>query len=192
MPIAEIEALLAELDEQRLRFTVLCRGLTAEQLERSVPGSNWLVRDFIAHLATIDRPVRRFIESVRGEGADAGRSGGSAGGSIDEWNDRQVEERRERTVEELLVEMAEERSKMRALLASLTEEDLGRTIRFPGDSKRPPQELTLRQYLQGWVKHDGIHAVDMLRALPEWREELLVQRWLADPVIARYQQAMNP
>ena len=189
MPTAEMEALLAELDEQRLRFTVLCRGLTVEQLERPVPGSTWLVRDFIAHLATIDRPVRRFIESVRSP--EEGETGSGDGGSIDDWNDRQVRERRERTVEELLVEMAEERSRMRALLASLTEEDLGRTIRFPGDAKRPPQELTLRQYLQGWVQHDGIHAVDMLRALPEWREELLVQRWLTDPVIERYQRAMN-
>jgi hypothetical protein len=34
------------------------------------------------------------------------------------------------------------------------------------------------QYLRAWVRHDPAHAIDMLRALPERREEAQVREWL--------------
>ena len=44
-------------DNHRAKFEVFCRSLSDEQLNRQVPSSTWIVKDFISHLATIDGTV---------------------------------------------------------------------------------------------------------------------------------------
>ena len=95
-----------------------------------------------------------------------------------------------KSVDELLTEAATTRTELRRLLAALTEEDISRKIKFQGDNRRPPSEIELRAYLRGWCKHDVMHAVDMMRAVPEGIDDRL-QAWFDDPVVAMYQKAMN-
>jgi len=186
----ELRAVVEELDEHRRRFEQFCRSLSDEQLDRPVPPSTWLVRDFIAHLATIDGPVTEMLRTIR-EGRDPGvRDGDGNRFDVDGWNDRQVERRRSRSVEELLAEAAERRAVLKEQLTALTAENLASTMKFGGDSKRPPADIQLLRYLRGWCKHDPIHVADMLRALPEARIPE-VEQWLDDPVIAGYQAMMN-
>ena len=186
----DVEAILAELDGHRLRFTVLCRSLTSEELDRPVPQSSWIVRDFIAHLATIDAPVAGMFRTIH-EGGDAGiRGNDGAPWDVDRWNEAQVQQRRGLTVDQLLFEAAEQRTALRNQLARLTEDDLDRTIKFGGDARRPPSEIALRSYLRGWCKHDVMHAVDMARAFPE-KISARTAEWFADPVVAMYQKSMN-
>jgi hypothetical protein len=186
----DVEAVLAELDGHRMQFIVLCRSLSDEQLARPVPNSTWLVRDFIAHLGTIDGPVAEMFRSVH-EGADPGARGGDGERfDVDRWNDARVRERRELSVDEMLFEAAKQRTALRATLVALTAEDLAKTIKFTGDARRPPAEMPLGAYLKGWCKHDVMHAVDMSRALPEAMGPRL-ERWFNDPMVAQYQQAMN-
>jgi hypothetical protein len=188
--MSDLDAVVAELRGHRRRFEAFCRSLTDEELDRPVPQSTWLVRDFIAHLATIDGPVGEMFRAVRA-GDDAGlRTADGNRFDIDEWNEQRVRERRGRTVDELLEEARHEREALERELLALTEEHLQRTIHFAGDAKRPPARIPLIVYLRGWCKHDPIHVADMCRALPEQTEE--IRDWLADPVIARYQAAMNP
>lgn len=189
--IPEVQAVVTELDGHRARFEQFCRSLTAEELDRPVPNSTWLARDFIAHLATIDGPVGEMFASVHA-GADPGirtRDGGRW--NVDEWNEAQVRERRARSLEEVLAEAAETRAVLRGHLAALTEADIAQTIKFAGDARRPAGQFPLGAYLRGWCKHDPMHAVDMARAFPE-RVTPELQRWFDDPVIAGYQKAMNP
>lgn len=186
----ELRAVVEELDEHRRRFEQFCRSLSDEQLDRPVPPSTWLVRDFIAHLATIDGPVTEMLRTIR-EGRERGvRDGDGNRFDVDGGNDRQVERRRSRSVEELLAEAAERRAVLKEQLTALTAENLASTMKFGGDSKRPPADIQLLRYLRGWCKHDPIHVADMLRALPEARIPE-VEQWLDDPVIAGYQAMMN-
>lgn len=186
----DVEAVLAELDGHRIQFTVLCRSLTEDQLQRPVPQSTWLVRDFIAHLATIDGPVGEMFASVHA-GADPGiRSSDGERWDVDRWNEDRVQERRELSVDDLLMQAAVERTKLRSQLGALTDEDLDKKIKFQGDAHRPASEIGLRSYLRGWCKHDVMHAVDMLRAMPE-RMTPRLEHWLDDPVVQMYQKAMN-
>jgi hypothetical protein len=186
----DVEAVLAELDGHRIQFTVLCRSLSEEQLQRSVPQSTWLVRDYIAHLATIDGPVGEMFATVH-EGRDPGtRTADGERWDVDRWNEDRVQERRELGVDDLLMQAAVERTKLRNQLAALTEADLNKKIKFQGDARRPAAEIELRSYLRGWCKHDVMHAVDMMRALPE-RMTPRLEHWLDDPVVAMYQKAMN-
>jgi hypothetical protein len=189
--IPEVAAVVEELDAHRARFEAFCRSLTGEQLARPVPLSTWTVKDFISHLATIDGPVGEMFRAIH-EGADPGlRNPDGNRFDVDHWNDSQVARRRDRTVEELLAEAATARAALRERLAALTAEDVRRVIPFGGDSKRAPAKIELLQYLRGWCKHDPMHAVDMMRALPELRSPEL-DAWFDDPVIRGYQAAMNP
>ncbi len=185
-----LEAIVRELDSHRERFDSFCRSLSAEELVRPVPRSAWLVRDFIAHLATIDGPVAEMFRAVR-RGEDNGiRTPNGGRFDVDDWNERRVQERRGRTVEELLDEARREREALKHDLVALTPADLERPLKFAGDAKRPPATIPLGMYLAGWCKHDPMHVVDMCRALPGRAEEL--GDWLDDPAVARYQAAMNP
>jgi len=186
----DVEVVLAELDAHRMQYIVLCRSLSEEQLNRPVPQSTWLVRDYIAHLATIDGPVGEMFHTVH-EGGDAGIRGADGDRwDVDRWNEDRIQERRALAVDELLMEAATERTKLRGYLAALTEKDLATKIKFQGDARRPPAEVELRAYLRGWCKHDVMHAVDMMRAVPE-RMTPRLEHWFNDPVVAGYQKAMN-
>jgi hypothetical protein len=148
------------------------------------------VRDYIAHLATIDGPVGEMFRGVHG-GEDPGiRNQDGARFDVDKWNESQIQARREKSVDELFMEAAASRTELRKLLAALTEEDISKKIKFQGDNRRPPAEIELRQYLRGWCKHDVMHAVDMMRAVPEGIDDRL-RAWFDDPVVAGYQKAMN-
>jgi hypothetical protein len=190
-----VQAVIQELDSHREQFEAFCRALTGEQLQRPVPGSDWLVRDFIAHLATIDGPVTEMFRGYQRPAAAAPDSSPPGGEQrpawdVDRWNQRRVEDRRERSVDDLLAEAAETRAACRQALEALTAEQVEQTLHFGGDSKRPASEVRLLDYLRGWCKHDPMHAVDMLRALPE-HDTPGMRAWFDDPVIQGYQQAMN-
>ncbi len=178
-----------ELDRHRAHFEEFCRSLSPEELDRPVPKSTWLVKDFIAHLATIDGPVSEMFRSMHA-GEDAGIRGPEGEKfDIDQWNNRQVELRRARDVETVLSEAAEERATLKLHLLAITDEDMARTMKFGGDSKRPASEILFGAYLRGWCKHDPMHAMDMSRGLPERQSELAP--WFDDPVIQMYQRSMN-
>lgn len=186
----DVEAVMAELDAHRMQFIVLSRSLSGEQLNRPVRQSAWLVRDYIAHLATIDGPVGEMFHAVHG-GGDAGiRGADGERWDVDSWNEDRIQERRALSIDELLMAAAIERTKLRGYMAALTENDLATTIKFQGDARRPPSEVELRAYLRGWCKHDVMHAVDMMRAVPE-RMSPRLEHWFNDPVVAWYQKAMN-
>jgi hypothetical protein len=189
MPSAAVVAVVDELDRHRARFEEFCRSLSQEELDLPVPQSTWIVRDFIAHLATIDVPVGQMFKTMHAGGDPGIRNPDGGRFDVDNWNDRQVEQRRALDVEAVLAEAATTRAELRKHLFALTDEDLDRTMKFGGDSKRPAGEVKLGAYLRGWNKHDPMHAFDMCRALPEHGKRLA--DWFDDPAIRMYQNAMN-
>lgn len=185
-----VAAVVEELDAHRAKFEAFCRSLTEEQLHRPVPNIAWLVRDFIAHLATIDVPVGEMFRTVHA-GEDPGiRDAEGRRFNVDDWNEQRIQERRSMTIEEILTEAARERTALREHLVALDADDLGKSLKFQGDARRPPSEWPLDSYLRGWCKHDPMHALDMARALPEAISPAL-EEWFADPVVQGYQRIMN-
>jgi len=187
----DVAAVLQELDAHRARFIVFCRLLSPEELGLAVPASDWQVRDFIAHLATIDVPVTAMFTALQ-QREDVERAAASDDRwDVDRWNQGRIEQRRGRGVHELLTEAAEARVELRKVLAAFDEDALERKLRFGGDARRAPAEVRVLDYLRGWCKHDPMHVVDMLRAIP-MRRTAVVEQWIDDPVIASYQSQMNP
>ncbi|MGE0541637.1 MAG: DinB family protein [Dehalococcoidia bacterium] len=193
--VPEVQTVVSQIEGERGRFERFCTSLTDEELRREVPESTWQVKDFISHLATIDGPVAGWFVAIQSgnAGGPAGRTGEAW--NVDRYNDGAVAKRRDRSVEEILAEARAERAAMIEVLGRFSEEQVSGTIRFGGDSKRPPSDLQLLRYLQGWARHDIIHIADMLKALPERRNDAVITEWLAEPgveeLIGFYQRAMR-
>jgi hypothetical protein len=185
-----VARVIDELGSHRERFEVFCRALSAEELDTPVPQSTWLVRDFITHLATIDVPVAQMFRLLHA-GEDTGiRNADGGKWDVDDWNEQQVQQRRTWDIDRIFAEASETRAELLEHLSVLTTEDIAKTLKFGGDAKRPPSEVGLGQYLQGWCKHDPMHAFDMSRAIPH-RVTADVQAWFDDPVVQMYQRMMN-
>jgi hypothetical protein len=186
----DVAAVVEELDAHRQRFEAFCRSLSLEQLRRAVPRSSWQVQDFVAHLATIDEPISEMFRTIHAGGDPGLRSADGAPFNVDHWNDSRVAERRDRPLDALLAEAARTRAGLHTTLKALDANDVQKVIRFGGDNKRPAGEIRLLDFLRGWCKHDPMHAVDMMRALPEVESPELAA-WFDDPTIRGYQAAMN-
>jgi hypothetical protein len=193
--VPDVQRVVDTIVSERDRFERFSRSLSAEELARPVPRSTWVVQDFISHLATIDGPVAGWFTSIMAGAAAPTLGADGERWSVDRFNDAAVAARRDRSVEKILAEAARERAAMIEVLDRLSEDDIARTIHFGGDSKRPPSDIVLGRYLQGWARHDVIHVADMLRALPERRSDPLIVAWLAEPavqtLVANYERAMR-
>ncbi len=185
-----VAKVLDELAMHRERFEAFCRALSTDELDRPVPQSTWLVRDFITHLATIDIPVAEMFRGMHA-GEDTGiRNADGGKWDVDDWNEQQIQARRDWDIDQIFDEAATTRAELTRHLASLTTEDIAKKLKFGGDAKRPPSEVVLGQYIQGWCKHDPMHALDMIRALPD-RVTADVEEWFNDPIVQMYQRMMN-
>lgn len=176
----------------RQRFEAFCYSLSEEELNRPVPQSTWIVRDFIAHLGSLDPELQRWFAMAAGdETPDSAARPDGTRLDLDAFNDAEVAERRTWPLDKLFAEAAANREKLIEVLDGLTEEQITRVTRFEGDAKRQGGQFPLHLFLAGWAQHDPIHVYDMLRALPERAEDPEIKAWMDNPFIAGYQAAMN-
>jgi hypothetical protein len=170
---AQLTPVIEEADANRAFYEEFCRSLTPSQLAAMVPDSPWRVKDYLAHLASIDIYVGEWFEHT----ADGRRwrPNNSEDGSpfnIDTWNGARIDERYDASVDELLEEAAELRAKLWATVDRFTPEVLAQQFNFRG------RDITFLRYLQLWTAHDPAHSADMLRAIPE-AKDARVSAWLA-------------
>jgi hypothetical protein len=186
-----VEKVIQTIKDERRRFQVFCYSLSEEELARPVPNSTWVVRDFIAHLATLDTEMIRWFEGVAsGVPDETVRNADGQPFDIDDWNDRTVAERRDWTLDKVFDEAAANRERLIETLNKLTDEHIETVVHFGGDNKRPPADVPLRFFLSGWAHHDAIHVADMLKALPERADDPEMKAWLDHPAVTWYQNAM--
>jgi len=192
MPGETVDKVIATIERERVRFEEFCRSLSTEELERMVPPDNkWSVKDFAAHLATLDTELVRWFEGVIAGDADQPvRNLDGTRFDIDDWNDRVVRERHTWTLDQIFEEAAANRIQLTATIQNLTEDNVNTITRFAGDNKRPPAEIPLKLFLLGWAHHDAIHVADMLKALAERADDPALKEWLSHPAVTWYQNAM--
>jgi hypothetical protein len=188
-----IETVIAAIVENRRRFEAFCYSLSDEELARPVPASTWIVRDFAAHLGTLDVAMTRWLRAlVAGAGSlDSTRNEDGSAFDVDAYNDELVAERRAWPLSHVFEEASANREALIAALRPLEQAHVDAPMHFGGDAKRPAGEIPLRTFLVGWAQHDPIHVADMLKALPERADDRELRSWLDNPYVAGYQAIMN-
>lgn len=177
-----VQLLIDELARHRHQFESFCRSLTGEELATPIPGSSWRVKDYIAHLATIDGLIAHNFQAIAGVNvAPASDIPVAAPFDIDDWNDAAITARRDATVEQLFQEAARHRESLVRCLAAMDDAHLDMMIPF--GSRRatglPDVPVKLRSVLWAIAVHDPNHTQDILRALPHRAGAPFVQEWLA-------------
>lgn len=185
------DKVITAIIDNRQKFEAFCKSLSDEQLNRPVPQSTWLVRDFASHLTTLDPiMVGVFQATARGEKYE-GPDGASAF-DLDGTNDALVAERRAWPMDRVFEEGVPWRTDLIAALRQITDEQTQGQMWFNGDAKRPPGNVPFAMFLAGWAQHDPIHAADMLKALPELAGDDAIKAWVENPFVRGYQAMMNP
>jgi uncharacterized damage-inducible protein DinB len=186
-----ISRIAQQFRDNRDRFEAFCRSLSDEELSRPVPDSDWTVKDFIAHLGTLDTELIRWFEAVReGTTDEPARSADGSPFDVDNWNNAIVADRNEWSLDQIFDEAASNRERLLASLEKLDDAKIEQTVHFPGDNKRPPADVPFKLFLLGLARHDPIHVADMLKALPERADDAGLRAWLDDPAVKWYQDAM--
>jgi Mycothiol maleylpyruvate isomerase N-terminal domain len=173
-----LDPVIAETNDNRQHFEAFCRALTAAELGQPVPAATWSVKDYIAHLATIDIWVGDWFEHMADGRAWLPKAEDGGPFNIDAWNEAEVVKRRPASVEELLAEGAGHRARLLASWDRFTPETLDGNFDFRGNS------ISFLRYLQLWAGHDPAHTMDMLRALPAREPDPAVAAWAARAGIA--------
>lgn len=187
---ASTDKIIEQIIENRTKFQAFCESLTAEQLDRPVPQSTWLVRDFAAHLDTLDPAMAQLFEATARNEKLTNPDGGDF--DVDAHNEPLVTARRDWPLARVFDEAAQNRARLIEALGRITDEQTQQMMYFSGDAKRKAGQIPFGLFLAGWAWHDPIHAADMLRALPERAADPDVVAWLDNPFVRGYQTAMNP
>jgi hypothetical protein len=175
-----VEALLEEQSRHAAVFEPLVRSLTPAELSEPVPDTPWTVRDYVAHLCTIEALINVPFSAMSGiTDVPPPDVPSPQPFDIDDWNHAIVRARVGRSIDELLVERSEHRERYVRALSAMGDTQLDMQIPFGGDRKvidLPLVMIRLEELLWGIAIHDPMHTDDILRALPERREEL--SHWL--------------
>lgn len=170
-----------EFARHRTQFEHLCRSLSDEELDAQVPGSHWTVRDYIAHLCTIDGLIVAGFAPMVGMTMPPSPTPMPSPFDIDEWNDAAVLPARGRTVDDFLSEGAIHRERIVQLIEAMTDVQLDAVIPYGADRKSlnlPKSMVRFGGLLWGIAIHDPTHTRDILEALPHRKEEPWIREWL--------------
>ncbi|MGE3076196.1 MAG: DinB family protein [Dehalococcoidia bacterium] len=171
-----------EFARHRVQFEAFCRALDDTELAAPIPGSHWTVRDYIAHLCTIDGLIVPGFAAQVGQSAPLPDVPFPNPFDIDEWNDSAVNARKGTSIDDLLSEAALHRERMVKAIAEFTDEHLDRVIDYGGDRKTlnlPKSRVRFGGLLWGIAIHDPTHTRDMLKALPERAAEPWISEWVS-------------
>ncbi len=174
--------IIDELARHRTQFEHLCRSLDAAELAATIPGSAWSVKDYIAHLATIDGLIANNFSPMVGLSAPPIDVAYPDPFDIDDWNEAAVRARAQSSVDDLLAEAAGHRSNMAAAIARMSDADLDRVIPYGGDRRTlgplPRSQVRFGGLLWAIAIHDPTHTQDIVRALPARGAQPWVAEWL--------------
>jgi uncharacterized damage-inducible protein DinB len=177
-----VQLILDELFRHRHQFEAFCRALGDDELAAPIPASTWTVKDYIAHLATIDGLIAHNFQAVAGV-SDVPPIDIPAAQpfDIDDWNEAAIAARKPASIEQLLAEAAAHRADLVRVFAAV--DDARLDMQIPFGSRRasglPDAPVKLREVMWAIAVHDPNHTQDILRALPGRAETPFVAEWLA-------------
>lgn len=177
-----IQLVIDEFARHRTQFEHLCHSLTPPELVSVIPGSHWTVKDYIAHLCTIDSLIAAGFGPSVGVAAPPPDVPIMQPFDIDDWNEAAVRAREDASVDDLLEESRRHRANMLMAIERMADTDLDWVIPYGGDRKATglaPTPVRFGGLLWGIAIHEPTHTRDIIRALPERAKEPSIAEWLA-------------
>ena len=127
--------LLAALRDDAARLPQVVAAIGADDLDRGVYENGWSARQLLAHLAAIEWTYPRLIEQARSPAEPRPTSSGSRSFDMDAYNHRQVSNRADATIPELLAEFARNRQSTITAIADAEQELLIQPTRSAGGAQ---------------------------------------------------------
>jgi uncharacterized protein (TIGR03083 family) len=150
---AWVEPIAAELRASRAEIARTAQKLLPEHWTMPSPLPGWTYKDVLAHLAVGDWVCQSILGAVvANKPADL-----SILGQLNDRNEQYRRERVERTVEDLITELAAESEETQELLSKLSDGDEGR--------KQEDAPMSLGEYLRIFPDHDRGHLGELRTAL---------------------------
>lgn len=166
-------ALLAQLEEVRDEWKSL-QGLIDEELGSRFANAAWTLKDLLAHLASWAREFGSEIETVsRNERFDYAIPFAMSILGPNQWNEREVLARKERTLDEVFREFDEETARLQDLVIEMEEPVLYQPAPFPlAPSGNPEERLPVPPafLVSGKCLHDRYHFAQIRKLLERLRE----------------------
>jgi uncharacterized damage-inducible protein DinB len=156
--VAWVKPIATRLRESRRQIVDTARSIPAESWQRQSPMSDWSYKDVLCHLAAGDFFCRAVVTAVV-ERMDLDLRPVSS--ARDVRNAAFINERRNRTIDELIAEVQAEGARTQELLCRLNEADQA-TLIFV--SNRDALPTTLSDYLATFSSHDVEHMRQLLTA----------------------------
>ena len=148
-----IEPIAAQLRGSRRKIVEVARAVPEVAWGHPSPDPGWSYRDLLTHLAVGDWVCQAVLRAaVGGEPFDM-----TITTQLDERNARMIEERRGRSLQELIAEVAAEGEETQELLAQLSEADEER--------RQEDAPMSLGEYLRFFPTHDRDHLAQLRTAL---------------------------
>lgn len=111
--------LLGYLNQARQELISLSRSLSPKDLSITPEVGGWTVKDILSHVANSEAGLVATAARIA-----AGEAHAKPGFDLHAFNQREVEKRRERSIEELLAELDASRATMVKTLEGMTDEHL--------------------------------------------------------------------
>jgi uncharacterized damage-inducible protein DinB len=166
-------ALIAQLEEVRDEWRTL-RGLVDEERGARFANAAWTLKDLLAHMASWAREFGSEIATVaRKETFDYAIPFAMSILGPNQWNEREVQLRKERTLDEIFREFDEETVRLRDLVIEMEEPALYQPAPFPLAPSGNPQErmpVPPAFLVSGKCLHDRYHFAQIRKLLDRVRE----------------------
>lgn len=157
--IPRVQSLVERMQRERPLLLAAVREVADEQATLERPGENYSVREILAHLAGAERGMTRMAQL-----AAADKNPRLPQGYVnDEYNARQQEKRKDKSVSELISELSESRQQLLAFMETVREEDLAKPAEHPIIGNTDVWGV-----LNILIEHEQEHA----QQLSEWVAEL--------------------
>jgi len=155
------QSLIKKLAAAREEILQTIEGLDEGALTWKPGDGRWSIRENLAHLASAEGSHRQVARTIA-----AGQTVDAPDFDLDTWNAARVAERRERSIDEILEEMAAERQRTLSALKDTENEALDRQGLHPALG-----ETTVLKVFRIIPIHERWHLKDIRQLLEEQREQ---------------------
>jgi len=156
MTLPAVEAAVDDLHVAHRELLGAADSVADEAWDEPSPDPGWTYRDVLAHVASNELRAQARLRSVFGQADEAELK---AINDIDGWNQRAVEERRARSVRELVDELAARRQETLRLLSGFRPEHLSTPITLADGST-----CNVLEYIDMFTHHVSEHAAQLIPA----------------------------